>query len=119
MATAQKEKDALQTTLNEKQTEYQLAIDNYNSASGDAKDLMSLQTQQYQMERQATQDQMTKAGFMMDLMSYQTPAQKEEAAWNTFIRQQDYVTGNINSKDPATRARAISNAVDGVLKEFD
>jgi hypothetical protein len=49
---------------------------------------------------------------MMDLMSYQTPQQKADMAWNQFIKEQEYTTGNINSSDPTIRARAVSNAVD-------
>lgn len=48
----------------------------------------------------------------MDLMSYQTPQQKEDAAWNQFIKQQDYTNGNINSTDPTIRRKAVEKAVD-------
>jgi hypothetical protein len=42
--------------------------------------------QQYNM--QVKQQQMSELGFAMNLMSYETPAQQDERAWNTFIRQQ-------------------------------
>jgi hypothetical protein len=73
--------------------------------------------QQYNM--QVKQQQMSELGFAMNLMSYETPAQQDERAWNTFIRQQEYTDGNIYSSDPKTRLKAIEKAVDNTLKEFD
>lgn len=55
----------------------------------------------------------------MQLMSYETPQQKDDREWAKFIKQQDYVNGNINSSDPSARKKAVEKAVDGVLAEFD
>ena len=74
---------------------------------------------QYDMDRQQRQDNMTNLGFAMQLMSYETPAQQDERAWNNYIREIEYTEWNINSSDPATRKKAVSNAVDTVLKEFE
>jgi hypothetical protein len=51
-------------------------------------------------------------------MNFETNEMKDEREWNKFIRQQEYVDGNIYSSDPATRRKAVEKSVDRVLAEF-
>jgi hypothetical protein len=48
----------------------------------------------------------------MELMNFETNQQKDDRAWNNYIRQSEYQDGNIYSKDPATRRKAITKAVE-------
>jgi hypothetical protein len=54
----------------------------------------------------------------MDLMSFETPQQKQDREWNYWLMQQEYKDGNINSKDPAMQLKAIQNSVDDLLKNY-
>jgi hypothetical protein len=77
-----------------------------------------LQLQEYEYEMKARNQQMQELWFVMDLMNFETNEQKDEREWNNYVRQYDYQYWNINSKDEASRRRAIENAVDDVLTEF-
>ena len=79
---------------------------------------LELQQQDYQMQQQALSTQMQQLGMIQSLVSFQTPQQKADMERDQYIRQQEYIEWNIYSNDPATRKRAVSNAVDNVLKEF-
>ena len=54
----------------------------------------------------------------MDLMSFETPQQKQDREWNYWLMQQEYKDGNINSKDPAVQLKAIQNSVDSLLENY-
>lgn len=93
-------------------------VNKYNSRMQTLQQDMQLRMQDYQLSQQAQQMQMQQVGMLMNLMSFETPQQQDERQWNNFIRQQEYQEWNIYSNDPATRRKAVSNAVDNVLKEF-
>lgn len=95
------------------------AIGKYNAEAWAIKEDFEMKQAEQQYNMQVKQQQMSELGFAMNLMSYETPAQQDERAWNTFIRQQEYTDGNIYSSDPKTRLKAIEKAVDNTLKEFD
>lgn len=117
-ALASKRQEEILPTYKAKLREYNALAEQYNTASANIDREISLTKDQYTMEQQAQSQQMQTLGFAMDLMSYQTPQQQEESAWNRFIKEQDYMNGNINSTDPTIRRRAVEKAVDGVLSEF-
>lgn len=94
------------------------AINKYNSEVASIKDTLEMKKQEQELQTQQRQQQMSELWFAMNLMSYETPDQQEERAWNNFIRQQEYVDGNIYSNDPATRKKAVTKAVESVLTEF-
>ena len=78
-----------------------------------------MQLQEYQINRQERQQQMQELGFAMDLMSFETPQQKEEREWNYRVKQQEYANGNINSKDYDTRYKAALNSVQNLLSQYE
>lgn len=94
------------------------AINKYNAEAGGIKEDFEMKQAEQQFNMQQRQQQMSELWFAMQLMSYETPKQQDERAWNNFIRQQEYVDGNIYSTDPKTRQRAVEKAVDRVLSEF-
>jgi hypothetical protein len=79
----------------------------------------NMQLQEYQINRQERQQQMQELGFAMDLMSFETPQQKEEREWNYWVKQQEYANGNINSKDYNTRYKAALNSVQNLLSQYE
>jgi hypothetical protein len=83
------------------------------------KDNFELQMKEYEFQRAERNQKMQEMGFAMELMNYETNEEKDNREWNKFIRQQEYQDGNIFSSDPATRRKAVSNAVDRVLTEFE
>lgn len=110
--------EALDKKKRTKLLELNAAIADLNSVQEQWSRNYELYLKQKEMDRQATQDKMSQLWFAMQLMSYETPQQKDDREWAKFIREQEYATGNIESSDPATRKKAIENAVDGVLAEF-
>jgi hypothetical protein len=70
------------------------------------------------MNMQQRQMQMKELWFAMELMNFETNAQRDEREWNNFIRQQEYQNWDIFSNDPKVRNKAIEKAVDTVLQEF-
>lgn len=118
-AMAAKENTYLQQELDDAQVSYGLAGDDLNDAISNVNNTLELSQAQYSIDRQAMNDKMAQAWFVMDLMSFETPAQKDERERNNRLRQQEYTEGNINSTDPAIRRRAVTNAVDRVLAEFE
>lgn len=93
-------------------------VNSYNSELGNAREELNLKLQEYNMGLQQRQQQMQELWFMMNLMNFETNAQRDEREWNNFIRQQEYADWNIYSTDPKTRQRAVEKAVDRVLAEF-
>lgn len=94
------------------------AVNKYNSQMSTISQDLELQLQDYQLQQQAQTMQMQQIGMITNLMSYETPQQQSDRAFADLIRQQEYLEGNIYSNDPATRRRAVSNAVDNILQEF-
>lgn len=101
-----------------KLTSLNVEINSYNSLLWTAREELSLRLEEYNMNMQQRQMQMKELWFAMELMDFETNAQRDEREWNKFIREQEYKDWNIFSQDPATRRKAISNAVDSVLEEF-
>lgn len=93
-------------------------VNQYNSQMQSVQKDMELRLQDYNMQQQAEQAQMQKIWFTMNLMNYRTPEQQMDMEFEAMVRKQEYIDWNIYSNDPATRKRAISNAVDRVLEEF-
>ena len=79
----------------------------------------NMQLQEYQINRQERQQQMQELGFAMDLMSFETPQQKQDREWNYWVKQQEYANGNINSKDYNTRYNAALNSVQNLLSQYE
>ncbi len=98
--------------------EYQTLASKYNNQMSTIKDRFEMQIKEQEYNNSQRNQQMSELGFAMQLMSYETPAQQDERAWNNFIRQQEYADWNIYSTDPKTRQRAVEKAVDRVLAEF-
>lgn len=94
------------------------AISKYNAEAGAIREDFEMKQAEQQFNMQQRQQQMSELGFAMQLMSYETPKQQDERAWNKFIRQQEYTDWNIYSNDPKTRQKAVEKAVDRVLTEF-
>lgn len=111
--------EALDKKKRTKLLELNAAIADLNSVQEQWSRNYELYLKQTELDRQATQDKMQQLWFAMQLMSYETPQQKDDREWAKFIKQQDYVNGNINSSDPSARKKAVEKAVDGVLAEFD
>ena len=112
------EANELMVQKNNLSRQMQAEATNYNWQLQAVWQELELQQQDYQMQQQALSTQMQQLWMIQSLMSFQTPQQKADIEWSNFIRQQEYAEWNIYSNDPATRRRAVSNAVDNVLKEF-
>ena len=93
-------------------------VNQYNSQMQTIQQDMQLRMQDFQMKQQLEQAQMQKIWFAMELMNYRTPEQQMDMQFDAFVRQQEYIDWNIYSNDPATRRKAVANAVDRVLSEF-
>lgn len=117
-ALASKRMEEITPVYKAKARAYNTLLDSYKTDLSNMDQQLSLAKDQYTMNQQAQSQQMNSLWFAMNLMSYQTPKQKEDSAWNSFLKQQDYMNGDINSKDPKIKQRAIDLAVDWVLKEF-
>ena len=118
-ALASKRMEEITPVYKAKIRDYNVSLEAYQSSLSNLETQFKLEKDQYTMEQQAQQQDMSKLGFAMQLMDYQTPKQKEEAAWNMFVKQQTFAEGDINSKDPVMKARAIKSAVESTLKEFE
>lgn len=118
-ALASKRMQEITPLYNAKLREYNTILDDYQVKANNIEQEMSFAKEQFSMNMQAQQQQMSQLWFAMDLMNYETPQQKEDRAWNAFLKQQSYMEWDINSTDPVIRKRAIQNAVDWVLKEFE
>jgi nicotinamide riboside kinase len=55
----------------------------------------------------------------MDLMSFETPQQKQDREWDYWVKQQEYQNGNINSKDYQTRYKAALTSVQNLLSQYE
>ena len=108
----------IQELMNTANLEYNTLATKYNNRMSQYQNEFQLQLQEYEYEMKARNQQMQELWFVMDLMNFETNEQKDEREWNNYVRQYDYQYWNINSKDEASRRRAIENAVDSVLTEF-
>ncbi len=108
----------IQEAMNTASLQYNTLATKYNNRMTQYQNEFQLQLQEYNLQMQERNMQMNELWFVMDLMNFETNDQKDERARNQRVRQQDYTYWNINSKDEASRRRAIENAVDGVLSEF-
>lgn len=118
-ALASKRMQEITPLYNAKLREYNTILDDYQVKANNIEQEMGFAKDQFTMNQQAQTQQMSQLWFAMELMNYQSPQQKEDSAWNSFLKQQSYMEWDINSTDPAIRKRAIQNAVDWVLKEFE
>lgn len=108
----------IQELMNTANLEYNTLATKYNNRMSQYQNEFQLQLQEYQFNMQQRNQQMQELWFVMDLMNFETNEQKDEREWNNYVRQYDFQYWNINSKDEASRRRAIENAVDSVLTEF-
>lgn len=108
----------IQELMNTANLEYNTLATKYNNRMSQYQNEFQLQLQEYEYNMKARNQQMQELWFVMDLMNFETNEQKDEREWNNYVRQYDYQYWNINSKDEASRRRAIENAVDSVLTEF-
>jgi len=108
----------IQELMNTANIEYNTLATKYNNRMTQYQNEFQLQLQEYQFNMQQRNQQMQELWFVMDLMNFETNEQKDEREWNNYVRQYDFQYWNINSKDEASRIRAIENAVDSVLTEF-
>ena len=109
----------LQLQLRTLNSEYNKYATQYNNRMQQYQNEFNMQLQEYQINRQERQQQMQELGFAMDLMSFETPQQKEEREWNYWVKQQEYANGNINSKDYNTRYKAALNSVQNLLSQYE
>ena len=108
----------LQLQLRTTNSNYNKVAAQYNNRMQQYQNEFQLQLQEYQINQQARQQQMQELWFAMDLMSFETPQQKQDREWNFWLMQQEYKDGNINSKDPAMQLKAIQNSVDSLLQNY-
>lgn len=108
----------IQEAMNTANIQYNTLANKYNSRMTQYQNEFQLQLQEYQLGVQERNQQMQELWFVMDLMNFETNEQKDEREWNNYVRQYDFQYWNINSKDEASRRKAIENAVDSVLTEF-
>lgn len=108
----------IQEAMNTASLQYNTLATKYNNRMTQYQNEFQLQLQEYQFNMQQRNQQMQELWFVMDLMNFETNEQKDEREWNNYVRQYDFQYWNINSKDEASRRRAIENAVDDVLTEF-
>lgn len=108
----------LQLQLRTANSNYNKVATQYNNRMQQYQNEFQLQLQEYQINQQARQQQMQELWFAMDLLSFETPQQKQDREWNYWLMQQEYKDGNINSKDPAMQLKAIQNSVDSLLENY-
>ena len=108
----------IQEAMNTANIQYNTLANKYNNRMTQYQNEFQLELQEYQLGVQARNQQMQELWFVMDLMNFETNAQKDEREWNNYVRQYDYQYWNINSKDYASRRKAVENAVQDVLTEF-
>lgn len=108
----------LQESRNSLAIDYQTTSKKYNNEMATIKDWFEMQIKEQEFNNTQRTQQMQEMWFMMNLMNFETNEMKDERERNKFIRQQEYVDGNIYSSDPATRRKAIEKSVDRVLSEF-
>ena len=109
----------LQLQLRTLNSEYNKYATQYNNRMQQYQNEFNMQLQEYQINRQERQQQMQELGFAMDLMSFETPQQKQDREWNYRVKQQEYANGNINSKDYDTRYKAALNSVQNLLSQYE
>ena len=109
----------LQLQLRTANSEYNKYATQYNNRMQQYQNEFQLQLQEYQINQQARQQQMQELWFAMDLMSFETPQQSQERQWNYWVKQQEYVNWNINSKDYSTRHKAALNSVQNLLSQYE
>lgn len=109
----------LQLQLRTLNSEYNKYATQYNNRMQQYQNEFNMQLQEYQINRQERQQQMQELGFAIDLMSFETPQQKQDREWNYRVKQQEYANGNINSKDYNTRYKAALNSVQNLLSQYE
>ena len=108
----------LQLQLRTKMSEYNKVATQYNNRMNQYQNEFNMELQEYQLNMQERNQRMNELGFAMDLMSFQTPEEKQEMEWNYRVRQQEYKDWNINSSDPTVQLKAIQNSVDELLGNY-
>lgn len=108
----------IQELMNTANLEYNTLATKYNNRMTQYQNEFQLQLQEYEYNMKARNQQMQELWFVMDLMNFETNEQRDEREWNNYVRQYDYQYWNINSKDYASRRKAVENAVQDVLTEF-
>lgn len=108
----------LQLQLRSLNSEYNRIATQYNNRMNQYQNEFQLQLQEYQLGMQERNQRMQELGFAMDLMNFETNDQKAEREWNYWVKQQEYVNGNVNSKDPTVQLKAIQNSVDELLGNY-
>lgn len=109
----------LQLQLRTANSNYNKVATQYNNRMQQYQNEFQLWLQEYQVNQQARQQQMQELGFAMDLMSFETPQQKQDREWNYWVMQQEYTNWNINSKDYNTRYKAALNSVNNLLSQYE
>ena len=109
----------LQLQLRTANSNYNKVATQYNNRLQQYQNEFSMQVQEYQLNMQARNQQMQELGFAMDLMSFETPQQKQDREWDYRVKQQEYTNGNINSKDYQTRYKAALNSVQNLLSQYE
>jgi hypothetical protein len=70
--------------------EYQTLASKYNNQMSTIKDWFEMQIKEQEYNNSQRNQQMQELWFMMNLMNFETNAQRDEREWNNFIRQQEY-----------------------------
>lgn len=108
----------LQLQLRTLNSEYNKIATQYNNRMNQYQNEFQLQLQEYQINMQERTQKMNELWFAMDLMSYETPEQKQEREWNYWVKQQEYQNWDINSKDYSTRYKAALKSVENLLAQY-
>jgi hypothetical protein len=108
----------LQLQLRSLNSEYNRIATQYNNRMTQYQNEFQLQLQEYQINMQERNQKMNELWFAMDLMTYETPQQKQEREWNYWVKQQEYQNWDINSKDYSTRYKAALKWVENLLSQY-
>lgn len=109
-ALASKRMQEITPVYNAKLREYNTILDDYQVKANNIEQEMGFAKDQFTMNQQAQQQQMSQLWFAMELMNYQSPQQKADMDFKQFVRKTQYEEWDINSNDPLIRNRAISKA---------
>lgn len=109
----------LQLQLRSLNSEYNRIATQYNNRMTQYQNEFQLQLQEYQLGMQERDQRMQELGFAMDLMNFETNDQKAEREWNYWVKQQEYMNGDINSKDYSTRYKAAIKSVENLLSQYE
>ncbi len=109
----------LQLQLRTLNSEYNKYATQYNNRMQQYQNEFSMQLQEYQLNQQARNQQMSELWFAMDLMNFETNEQKAQREWDYWVKQQEYTNWNINSKDYQTRYKAALKSVQNLLSQYE